>query len=165
MIVGMLFICLFLLFLYIIISPLVSSPQEVENIHLKFELKLNRLLKNVTDIEWSLYRKIFHKIKYTLPEFYKVTMVNGDIFSVDINNLTFNIEKIENKYESTGLTIKNNDEVIELNPPKEQVEIYDLFVNYIIWKLDMYYKEQEENEKRQLSKEHQELVKKALKNI
>ena len=31
----------------------------------RFENKLDKLLKKVTDMEWTFYRKVFNKIKYT----------------------------------------------------------------------------------------------------
>jgi hypothetical protein len=142
----------------------------------KFENQLNKLLKNVTDMEWTFYRKVFNKIKYTDPKSWEITTVKnpdnplepGDIYEIQVGyQLCLKTLKITNnngtsKYECTALEILSGKKCeISIIPPKEQMELYDLFVNYAIYKLELYQKKIEEDEKKQISKAHQDLIKEA----
>lgn len=152
-----------------------------------FSSRLNKLLKNVTQEEQTLYRNIYDTIVYTYPDKYNIekknTSLSQDISSVQIKNIIIYIEKTEKsmgfsfdgsscgrkvaKYECLGLTIidKTTKESIELNPPKEQFAIYDLFVNYVIYKLECYYNDLQRDEEKKISEEHQNAIKKALKAV
>lgn len=143
----------------------------------KFENKLNKLLKKVTDIEWTFYRKVFNKIKYTNCSDWDITRVKntevplepGDIYGIKIGyQLYLKTLKIEDKnsrisYECTGLEILDGSNKCEVAiiPPKEQLEIYDLFVKYALYKLDLYQQKLDADERKKISEEHQNLIKEA----
>ena len=52
-----------------------------------------------------------------------------------------------------------------LTPPKQLFEIYDLFVDYAVWKLYLLAEETRKDEEKQFSKTYQEELQKALKAI
>lgn len=147
----------------------------------KFENKLDKFLKNVTDMEWTFYRKVFHKIKYTDCSHWDVTRVKnpeaplepGDIYEIKIGyQLCLKTLKIEDKsgrifYECTGLEILDGSGKCEIAiiPPREQLEIYDLFVNYALYKLDLYQQKLDADERKKISEEHQNLIKEANKKF
>ena len=182
MVVTIILWILIIAFIVLIVGSFLDSKNDLINQQIVFEKRFDKLLHNVTTEEWNLYKKIWHKITYTSADYFEVCWVNGEIFSVEINNIAVRMEKHEKHknimwdgtpfgravyvYECLGIDIKDNKKGdISLNPPKEQIELYDLIVNYIIWKLEVYYKQQEENEKKAISNEHQKIVKEALKRI
>ena len=147
----------------------------------KFENKLDKLLRKVTDMEWTFYRKVFNKIKYTDCSHWDVTRVKnpeaplepGDIYGIQIGyQLCLNTLKTEDKngrlsYECTGLEILDGSGKCEVAiiPPKEQLEIYDLFVNYALYRLDLYQQKLDADERKKISEEHQNLIKEANKKF
>jgi len=140
---------------------------------INFDKKFEKLLKNVTTEERKLYEKIWKKIFYYDTKKWKIDTIDNDIYGVNINNIYFKILKGKKYWahyangtpvgkgipttECTGIDIYN----ITLTPNSDRQELFNLFVNKIIWQLEnMYYEEQEETRK-VVSKEFQELVKKA----
>ena len=70
-------------------------------------------------------------------------------------------------YECTGVEIlePNGKSDILITPPKEQLELFDLFVNYALYRLDLYQQKLDADEKKKISEEHQNLIKEANKKF
>ena len=150
----------------------ILSIANITDVHLekyeteaRFENKLNKLLKKVTIDEWNFYRKIFFMIQRKNPKFwttnYKIKSTGDEIFDVTIDKLLFSFEKTNGKCMCTGLNILGKKKLMSMNPPAERFEIYDLFVEYIMWKLYLYNKEQAKEKNKVISKEYQNSVKEA----
>ena len=170
----------------------VGSKKSVKDIRYKisqeerFHNRFEKLIKCVSNDEQILYRKIFDIIYYSVPKYYIVSKSN-DNYSIDgisfvqIKNIVIYMNEVVKhnsyfsdgtpygsgiiEYECSGLTILNrkNKNSIELSPPKEQFPIYDLFVDYVLWKLSCYYDEELKAEEKKELNEHIETAKKALK--
>lgn len=190
--IVLILVAIFLVSLIIVSFCNPLTKEEIKNteridMECQFSSKLDKLLKNVTHEEQVLYRNIFDTINYTYPDKYNIekknTSLSQDIRSIQIRNIIIYIEKTEKstgfsvdgsscgrkvaKYECLGLTIidKTTKESIELNPPKEQFAIYDLLVNYVIYKLECYYNDLQKDEEKKISEKHQNSIKKALKAV
>lgn len=166
--VGIFVIVVLLLFIFGCVMFFPSTNEttlEKYETEARFEMRLNKLLKHVTTQEWNFYRKIFFKIGHKDPKFWKITTstksTGTETFEVTIDKLQFGFQKLNKKYECTGLNIISNKETISMNPPKEHFDIYDLFVEYIMWQVYQHNEREIENENKMISKEYQNLVKKA----
>lgn len=145
------------------------------DIEVIFFKKFDKLLRKTTIEEKKLYSKIMDKITFSYPENWIVDKYTSDnsYFSIKINNIDIKINKsVKNSiftsntkdYECNCIIIfdKNNNGTV-LTPPKERFEIYDLFVEYAIWKFEKYEEKQRKEEEKQVSEEHQKTVEKVLK--
>ena len=134
-----------------------------------FFKKFDKLLRKTTIEEKKLYSKIMDKITFSYPENWIVDKYTSDnsYFSIKINNIDIKNSVFTSNtkdYECNCIIIfdKNNNGTV-LTPPKERFEIYDLFVEYAIWKFEKYEEKQRKEEEKQVSKEHQKTVEKVLK--
>jgi hypothetical protein len=177
------FVCLVLLLISMAWGILDKDELAAEEFRRKvdaqvrFENKLDKLLKKVTNMEWTFYRKVFNKIKYTDCSKWQIKkdsdknhpLEPGDIYEIQIGyQLCIKTSKTEDKngrlsYECTGLEILDGSGKCEVAiiPPKEQLEIYDLFVNYALYRLDLYQQKLDADERKKISEEHQNLIKEA----
>lgn len=154
----------------------------------RFADKLEKLLKNVTREEQVLYKRIFDTVVYTCPDAYKIdnaydSLDINDVSKVQIKNICVYIDKVTrptsfladgtaygrklSKYECVGFDILDpkTNSPINLNIPEEQFPIFDLLVNFIIWKVEIYYDKLLKDEKKKVSEEHQADVRAALKVV
>ena len=163
---GMIIFILVVIGLFALMCFSLKKENNNIDIQVSFSQRFDRLLEKVTNDERKLYQQIISKIEYTHPEKYEITYKNGDYDSIRIGKIYIQVQKVEtkrNKYECVGLNIEEKDDVVTLLPPKEQFELFDLLVEYLLWKLEVYYEQKRKDEEKQISKEHQAAVKKALK--
>lgn len=191
----LIFLLLFIIAgLYILSVWVKDSCKKDDNNHIDTEAcftnKLEKLLKNVTTEEQVLYKRIFDTIVYTFPDNYIIVTGDtydsfnvNDITMVQIKNICVYINKVTKpisfctdgtafdrklaKYECVGFDILDpkTNKPLNLNIPEEQFPIFDLLVNFIIWKIEIYYDKLLKDEKKKESEEHQAGVRKALKIV
>lgn len=153
-----------------------------------FANKLKKLLKNVTTEERVLYKRIFDTIVCTFPHNYIIgnaynSFNVNDITMVQIKNICVYVNKVTKpisfctdgtafgrklaKYECAGFDILDpkTNKPLNLSIPEEQFPIFDLLVNFIIWKIEIYYDKLLKDEKKKVSEEHQAGIRKALKIV
>lgn len=165
-----------------------GSDYSYINTEARFADKLDKLLKKVTTEEQVLYKRIFDTVVYTYPDAYKIdnaynSLNINDVTKVQIKNICVYINKVTKpisfctdgtalgrklaKYECVGFDILDpkTNKPLNLNIPEEQFPIFDLLVNFIIWKVEIYYDKLLKDEKKKVSEEHQADVRKALKIV
>ena len=158
------------------------------NTEAHFADKLDNLLKDVTTEEQKLYKRIFDTIVYTYPDNYKIdnafnSLKVDDVTKVQIKNICVYITKVTkttgfcsdgtacgrklSKYECAGFEILDpkTNKPLNLSIPEEQFPIFDLLINFIIWKVEIYYDKLLKDEKKKVSEEHQADVREALKIV
>ena len=168
MVLGVIFV---ILFSVLFITTFFSIKKSFENdtiIELEaLEHRFNKALEKVTLDEWNLYKKIWSKIYHKNPKFWNIkenmNSFGEYIKEIKIDRLCIKMEKVKKKYECIGLEIQSDNEEISFNPPKEQLEIYDMFCELALHLLEKYYNQLEKDEQKEVSKEHQANVKLALK--
>ena len=165
-----------------------GSDYSYINTEAHFADKLDKLLKDVTTEEQKLYKRIFDTIVYTYPDAYKIdnacdSLDIKDVTKVQIKNICVYINRVMkttgfcsdgtaygrklSKYECVGFDILDpkTNKPINLSIPEEQFPIFDLLVNFIIWKVEIYYDKLLKDEKKKVSEEHQADVREALKIV
>ena len=154
----------------------------------RFTDKLDKLLKKVTTEEQVLYKRIFDTVVYTYPDNYIIgnaynSFNVNDVTMVQIKNIRVYINKVTKstgfladgtaygrklaKYECAGFEILDpkTKKPLNLSIPEEQFPIFDLLVNFIIWKVEIYYDKLLKDENKKVSEEHQADVREALKIV
>jgi len=129
----------------IIIASSVSSYKEYKLSYEERMLKYGRRLVDLTAClsldEYFLYSKIFDKIKTSDPKTWKCSKFNNGTFSsIKIDNITLDLLKI-NKYECSSIIVSDKKNNIRLYPDKEQFEIFDLFGEIALYRLENLYEE------------------------
>jgi hypothetical protein len=191
----LLFLLLFTIVGMCILSAWIKDSSKDEDVDYsyidtesRFADKLEKLLKNVTTEEQVLYKRIFDTVVYTYPDAYKIdnacdSLNINDVTKVQIKNICVYIDKVTKptsffadgtvygrklaKYECVGFDILDpkTNQPINLSIPEEQFPIFDLLVNFIIWKVEIYYDKLLKDEKKKVSEEHQADVREALKVV
>ena len=179
--------------LYILSVWLKDSSQDDDdyiyiNTEAHFADRLDKLLKDVTAEEQKLYKRIFDTVVYAYPDAYKIdnaydSLNINDVSKVQIKNICVYINKVTkttgfcsdgtafgrklSKYECAGFEILDpkTNKPLNLSIPEEQFPIFDLLINFIIWKVEIYYDKLLKDEKKKVSEEHQADVREALKIV
>lgn len=165
-----------------------GSDYSYINTEAHFADKLDKLLKDVTTEEQVLYKRIFDTVVYTYPDAYKIdnacdSLSIKDVTKVQIKNICVYVNRVTkttgfcsdgtaygrklSKYECVGFDILDpkTNKPLNLSIPEEQFPIFDLLVNFIIWKVEIYYDKLLKDEKKKVSEEHQADVREALKIV
>ena len=125
--------------------------------------RFEKLLEKTTNEEQDLYRRIFDKIKYTHASAYRVSYIGCEISEVKIDWLNIELVKTTKKYDCIRLTIQGLEgRDVDVYPPVNQFDIYDIFAEFVVYRIYLYQKELEEDRRKEVSAKHQKDIRKAL---
>ena len=152
----------------------ITTEDDYLSQQIVFDKRFEKQLNKLSSEERELYKQIIQTLVYKDPDTYKFSLIDGYYDEIEVRNIRFQLLHIENinfvdsfcrnlNYELLGISIIGKTDSVYLTPVKNQMKLYDLITEYLLWRIEMNLKEKAKDEEKIISDEHQKEVRKALK--